>query len=388
MLSPAQDRPVADRATVCLCARSAPFARETFTGTRCPNHSTLAALIDTLEPHFGDARALLTLSKPVEEAVGLPGQGNTRTLWETLATIAMYDVGASRIFEPHLDARAIRAQAGLAVAAEGTWGVYAAEAPHARLTAQPATHSSRGEGEEVEGEEWELQGAKAWCSLASTLDHALVSAFINDTDRALFAVDLKAPGVTASQDGWEAHGMAEVPSVGVTFDRTSATMVGEPGWYLNRPGFAWGGMQVAAAWFGGALGLVREFDASLTRREPDQIALATLGRLCREVSACAAQFAVLADLIDAAEEGIATRSGDYQDGQPEWWPAALALRGNVAASAESTLHTVLRGMGPAPLALNAAFAKRVADLTLYLRQHHFDRDDASLGALMRKGEKS
>ncbi|KZX22513.1 hypothetical protein ACH61_00279 [Rathayibacter tanaceti] len=38
-----------------------------------------------------------------------------------------------------------------------------------------------------------------------------------------------------------------------------------------------------------------------------------------------------------------------------------------------------RALGPAPLALDAEHSKRVADLTLYVRQHHAERDDAALG---------
>jgi len=38
-----------------------------------------------------------------------------------------------------------------------------------------------------------------------------------------------------------------------------------------------------------------------------------------------------------------------------------------------------RALGPAPLALDAAHAKRVADLSLYVRQYHSERDQESLG---------
>jgi hypothetical protein len=39
-------------------------------------------------------------------------------------------------------------------------------------------------------------------------------------------------------------------------------------------------------------------------------------------------------------------------------------------------------MGPAPLAMDANHAKRVADLQLYIRQHHGEKDDASLGTAL------
>ena len=36
-------------------------------------------------------------------------------------------------------------------------------------------------------------------------------------------------------------------------------------------------------------------------------------------------------------------------------------------------------LGPAPLAFDADHAARVADLEIYLRQHHAERDVAALG---------
>ena len=36
-------------------------------------------------------------------------------------------------------------------------------------------------------------------------------------------------------------------------------------------------------------------------------------------------------------------------------------------------------LGPAPLTLDDTHARRVADLTVYLRQHHAERDVAALG---------
>ena len=39
-------------------------------------------------------------------------------------------------------------------------------------------------------------------------------------------------------------------------------------------------------------------------------------------------------------------------------------------------------LGPGPLAMDAEHAARVADLTLYVRQHHAERDLAALGRLV------
>ena len=65
-------------------------------------------------------------------------------------------------------------------------------------------------------------------------------------------------------------------------------------------------------------------------------------------------------------------------------PALLAarVRGVVAAAAELTLIRAGHALGPAPLALDEVHARRVADLTLYVRQHHAERDEAALGAAL------
>ena len=55
------------------------------------------------------------------------------------------------------------------------------------------------------------------------------------------------------------------------------------------------------------------------------------------------------------------------------------VRTVVAAAAEDVLERVGHSLGPAPLARDDRHARRVADLQLYLRQHHAERDEAALG---------
>jgi hypothetical protein len=51
----------------------------------------------------------------------------------------------------------------------------------------------------------------------------------------------------------------------------------------------------------------------------------------------------------------------------------------VADAVERTLTQVGHALGPAPLAFDEEHARRVADLQLYVRQHHAERDLAALG---------
>ena len=341
----------------------------------------LNPLLDDALSAVGDVPALLDLAKAAGDAAPKPGEGRTAFLWELLASVTAVDVAAGRAIEPHLDASAILAQAaGHAALAgwdcpdfdgvhfDGAWGVFAAEAAGLRLEAKPADGC------------FVLQGSKPWCSLAAQLDHAVVTAHLDDGGRAAFAVDLHAPGVGFADPEWTSRGLREIPSGTVHFDAVPAVPLGDAGWYYRRPGFAWGGMGVAACWLGGAVAVARGFKESLLKaadggREPDQLALAHLGEIDRTLTALTAYLARTAARIDA---------GDLSGAGA--WSEALRVRGNTATAVERIQTLVSQNLGPAPLAFDPVYGKRMADLSLYIRQHHGMRDDAQLGALTLKGD--
>ena len=144
--------------------------------------------------------------------------------------------------------------------------------------------------------------------------------------------------------------------------------------------------------------------AAQSGREPDQIALAALGETDRILTAALQYLARTAALIDdgrlsAEVDTREAEDGSQQtvDGQPEAleskpaadrsaWSEALRVRGTVATAVERVLSLVSRNRGPAPLAFDEPYAKRMADLALYVRQHHAMRDDAQLGKMTLKGE--
>lgn len=305
-------------------------------------------------------------------AAPVPGAGSTADLWLALATLAAHDVGAARAVEPHLDATAILDQAreagtvvlpARASSAEGsTWGVFAAEGPGAKLVAEPADGARAS---------WTLSGTKPWCSLAGVLDGALVTAWVGD-ERRLFAVDLRQPGVEVVPGAWHARGLVEIPSGPVTFASVPATPVGEPGWYLRRPGFEWGGIAVAACWYGGAVGVAGALLRSAVARDPDPWVLRALGVVDER----------LGDARRALEEAAVAVDSGRAVGQ-EARLLAKRTRATVAHAAEDVLAAVGGALGPAPLASDPEHAKRVADLELYLRQRHASKDDASLGGAVR-----
>ncbi|GAA3403635.1 acyl-CoA dehydrogenase family protein [Pseudarthrobacter polychromogenes] len=379
---------------------SAPSAGDAVPGTKAVVRLSAAREgPDGLDPLFqavsasaGNVPALLGLAQEAGKEWPRPGEGNTALLWELLATVAALDVAAARVFEPHLDALAILAQAGHDPArASGAWGVFAAEGPGMRLAAE-----SNGSGVL-------LSGAKPWCSLAQVLDHAVVTAHTDDGGRAAFAVDLRHAGVTCEEPEWVARGLQEIPSGTVRFDRVPAEPLQGTNWYFSRPGFAWGGMGVAACWLGGAVGIARDYRDSLragrlSGREPDQVALASLGELDRTLTSALQYLAGTAEGIDrqgqASTEQVSTEQVPADQGSPQqWnpgrvtpWSDALRVRATCAAAVERVMSVVGSNRGPGPLAFDRTYAKRMADLALYVRQHHGMRDDAQLGSLTLKGD--
>lgn len=304
----------------------------------------------------------LELCRRFGRALPLPGGGATALRWSVLAELGRVNLTATRVFEAHTDALAILAESGRDLRAEQrTWGVFAAEAPGARLD---ATVTSGGVL---------LNGTKPWCSLGGSLDAALVTAHQGEV-RTLFAVDLRHGGVRADPpQTWVARGLRAVTSGPVSFSDVPAEPVGEPGWYLRRDGFAWGGIGVAACWHGGAAGLADSLLAAARarRRDLDALQVGTVDTALH-ASACA-----LLDAARAVDTGAVV--------SPEI--LALRTRAIVAATAESVLHRVGHALGPAPLSFDADHAARAADLTLYVRQHHGERDLASLGAALIDAER-
>jgi hypothetical protein len=354
----------------------------------------LEDLLDAVASAVGDVPALLLLARDAGKAWPKPGSGGTAALWELLASVAAVDVAAGRVFEPHLDALAILAQSGRDPGGiDGAWGVFAAEGPGARLDAKQGDAAIL------------LSGSKAWCSLAPLLDRAVITAHTETGARAAFAVDLHHPGVACEEPMWVARGLQEIPSGTVHFNQVPAEKLGRDGWYFSRPGFAWGGMGVAACWLGGAIAVARDFRDSLRAgadrgREPDQIALAGLGEADRILSSSLQYLARTAALIDdggptggdrrSSGGGHSAETDSAETDSPgadrSAWSEALRVRGTVAAAVERVLSLVSRNRGPAPLAFEEPYAKRMADLALYVRQHHAQRDDAQLGALTLQGE--
>jgi hypothetical protein len=306
----------------------------------------------TVAAAFADAVESGRLNLP------LPGAGRTRERWAVLADLAEDDLSLARLAEGHADALAILAELGEPAPAAGTrWGVWAAQPPGPGLTASRA-HGS-----------WRLDGVKQYCSGAHSCTDALVTAVAPDGSR-LFAVStadlVPVPGT------WPAVGMAASDTLDVRFAGIPAEPVGAPGRYIDRPGFAHGGAGVAACWYGGARGVGRTLLAAAAARDVGPHALAHLGAVDIALHTASTVLDVAAAGIDAEPDDVTGR-GRLR---------ALRVRAFTEAAATEVMQRVGRALGAGPLCHDEAHAHRVADLTVYLRQHHAERNLAELGALV------
>ena len=150
---------------------------------------------------------------------------------------------------------------------------------------------------------------------------------------------------------------------------------GRPAGTCERDGFAWGGIGVAAVWFGGAVGVARRLRRQAEERELDQIGWMHVGAV--DAALHAARL-VLRESADEIDQGRA-------DG-PQGAMLALRVRQVVADAVESTVRAADHALGPGPLALEAEHASRISDLRVYVRQHHAERDLAALGRATHRGD--
>ncbi|WBP96316.1 acyl-CoA dehydrogenase [Mycolicibacterium neoaurum] len=285
-----------------------------------------------------------------------PGDGHTLDYLRVLVTLGVVDASLARIVEPHLDARAILHQAGVPAEEGSTWGVYAAGARGFGLTAHRGAQG------------WVLSGTKAWCSLAGRLSHAVVTAEVPGAGQQAFAVRLDPRHVEVLPTQWVSRGLVAIPSGPIAVNDLPATPLGGPGWYLDRPGFGWGGIGVAAVWFGIALGVRERVQRQVEEHHASPIALSQLGSIDEEMFAAQACLLHAAAAIDDATGSAAL--------------LAQRVRAVVARTCENTVRDAGYVLGPGPLVGEESYARRVADLTVYLRQHHGPRDLVYLGELV------
>ncbi|OBG60849.1 MULTISPECIES: acyl-CoA dehydrogenase [unclassified Mycobacterium] len=290
----------------------------------------------------------------------LPASGRTTERWQRLASLAEENIVAARVAEAHVDAVAILHELGGKPPESGQlWAVWATESPDAVLTATDTKGA------------FTLTGTKVWCSGAGFCTHALVTARLEDGSRGLFAVQVTDASVKPLPSTWWNAGMAGSDTRPVQFTNTHAVAVGDPGDYVDRPGFWHGAIGVAACWLGGARRVADPLYRCAGSQSADAYSLAHLGAVD---AALAAGDAILAAAAAQVDSDPFDRSGTAQ-------LLARRVRTVVEHAVDEAITRTGRALGPGPLCQDGRHAQRVADLSIYIRQSHAERDLAELGRL-------
>ena len=282
--------------------------------------------------------------------------GPLRPLWQRLAALGHADLTVARLAEGHIDAVRILHEAGRAPAPGTVYGVWASASGGTGLK---ATRSESG---------WVVDGTMRFCSGAWFLDRAL-TVVATDEGRLLIDIEAQNPALTRLDDTWPALGMDASRSVDIEVRGlavpTSAA-VGGPGFYLGRPGFTLGGAGVAAVWLGGAHGVLHSLLATADPARASAHHRTHLGAMAIAIAAADALLGELADTVTAGHDL------DLAD--------ITAVRSAVELAVAEVLTRAPRVTGPNGLGRNGEIAHRIADLGVYVRQHHAEADYELVGA--------
>jgi alkylation response protein AidB-like acyl-CoA dehydrogenase len=293
-----------------------------------------------------------------------PGSGGTTSRLAALADWAARDLSLARLLEGHVDALAILDEAGLEPESGAVYGVWASR-PRGGGTTARLTPSG-----------WHLTGTKPFCSGSTRLDRALVTAECDDGYR-LFDISVAENVVRVHPGSWPAVGMADSLSDTLDFGGPpvpATRVVGPAGFYLERPGFWFGATGVAACWYGGARGLVGAVLRSVGPH-PSELVVMELGHAVAHIDLMRRALQQAAGEIDA----------DPTDLSGEAKRRALVVRHAVHHAAQEVLVHAAAAGGARPFCLDAEQARRVADLYVYLAQHHGPHDAYVLGAMACEG---
>ncbi|PKV11869.1 dehydrogenase [Xanthomonas prunicola] len=159
--------------------------------------------------------------------------------------------------------------------------------------------------------------------------------------------------------------MVGIPTGNGLFKNAPAVLLGEPDFYLRRPGFWHGGAGIAACWYGAATAIAEHVRCS-PRVMHSPFCAAHLGAIDAQLSAARLLLQNLADRIDSAP----TESHQF---------AVIQLRSLMDRICRDVIERAALALGPVSLCCDAEHAQRCADLAAFIRQSHGEKDEQWLG---------
>lgn len=272
---------------------------------------------------------------------------------DALVELGRVDLALARLVEGHADAMRILAQAG----ADARPGVYGVWASRSAGTGVRAVRSGTG---------WRLTGELRFASGIDLVDRALLPGWVDRDTHLLF--DAPVGRFDPDRSTWHTTAMEASRSFTVHADLLcdGADVVGPENFYLERPGFLVGGLGVAAVWAGGARSVLEQVASGLRRFEPSTHQLRRLGVMEQAVwQACTAVDAAAVRLPGLAGEALALETS--------------AARTCVVTACEQVVDEAEHVVGPGGMSTDARLARTLADLAIFVRQHHVDLAHEALG---------
>jgi len=276
------------------------------------------------------------------EAAAGSWTGSWQDLVDRLVDVARVDLCLARLVEGHADAVRILDQA-FALPRPGVYAVWASRSAGTGLRARRTTAG------------WQLSGELRFASGVDVVDRALVPGWVDERTHLLFDVD--AAAFDADRTSWRTPAMDASRSFTVrVHDRVVEEPLGRENFYLERPGFVAGGLGPAAVWVGGAQSVVDLVARGLGRFRPTPHQLRRLG---------AAREAVW-----LAETAVARVASSLDGGHGA--DDVASARTAAAVAGERVVDEAGRIVGPGGITGDERLARTLADLLVYVRQHHLD----------------
>jgi hypothetical protein len=278
-------------------------------------------------------------------------------LLSALAEVGTVDLCLARLVEGHADALRIFDQAGARPGA-GSYGVWASRSAGTGLRATPTASG------------WTLEGELRFASGIGLIDRCLVSAVVGD-HHLLFDVDLDAHAddLDVDESSWNTVVMDATRSftVRVCLQVAGRCQVGGTDFYLSRPGFAIGGLGVAAVWAGGAMQVVDAVVEGLRAFTPTVHQQRRLG--------------LMAQAVWTAETAVSSTAAALDAFPPDRIGAEIdRARTAVVLGCDTVLQHAAVVVGAGGLSTHPRLVRACGDLAIYIRQHHVDAVTSRLGA--------